>query len=123
MARALIDGVPTGDWRALGPAGEADRGPTAELVTVAKKDLKPGDELDGGGGYTVYGLSERADVARRENLLPFGFAYEGSRVKRPVTIDQALTWDDVDVDRSGFLYELRQEQDRLFATPAPAASR
>ena len=123
MARALIDGLPTGDWQALGPAGEADRGPTAELVTVAKKDLEPGDELDGGGGYSVYGLSERADVARRENLLPFGFAYEGSRVKRPIRIDQALTWDDVEIDRSGFLYELRQEQDRLFGTPAPAASR
>jgi predicted homoserine dehydrogenase-like protein len=119
MARALVEGLPTGDWEALGPPGApADRGPVAELITVAKKDLAPGDELDGGGGYTVYGLAERADVARRDNLLPFGFAYEGSRVRRPIKADQALTWDDVEVDRSGFLYELRQEQDQLFVAAA-----
>jgi predicted homoserine dehydrogenase-like protein len=32
-----------------------------------------------------------------------------------VARDQALSWDDVETERSGFLYELRQEQDRLFA--------
>jgi predicted homoserine dehydrogenase-like protein len=46
-------------------------------------------------------------------LLPFGFAYSG-RVKRAVARDQALSWDDVEVERTGFLYELREEQDRLF---------
>jgi hypothetical protein len=29
-------------------------------------------------------------------------------------MDHALSWDDVEVERSGFLYELRQDQDRLF---------
>jgi predicted homoserine dehydrogenase-like protein len=85
----------------------------AELIAVAKRDLKPGDELDGAGGYTVYGLSERHEVARERRLLPFGFAYSG-RLKRAVAMDQALSWDDVEVERSGFLYELRQDQDRLF---------
>lgn len=85
----------------------------AELIAVAKRDLKPGDELDGAGGYTVYGLSERYEVARADRLLPFGFAYSG-RLKRAVAQDQALSWDDVEVERSGFLYELRQEQDRQF---------
>jgi predicted homoserine dehydrogenase-like protein len=80
---------------------------------MAKRDLKPGDELDGAGGYTVYGLSERYGVARQKKLLPFGFAYSG-KVKRAVARDEALSWDDVDLPRSGFLYELRQEQDRLF---------
>ncbi|GAC1655313.1 MAG: SAF domain-containing protein [Candidatus Dormibacteraceae bacterium] len=105
MARAIVDGRPTGDHRG---------GPCAELIAVAKKDLQPGDQLDGGGGYAAYGLSERLEVARRENLLPFGFAYSG-RVMRPVRQDQALTWDDVEVDRSGFLHELRAEQDQRFS--------
>jgi predicted homoserine dehydrogenase-like protein len=104
VARAVVQRRPTGDLRG---------GMVAELVAVAKRDLAPGDELDGGGGYTVYGLAERYEVAQAEKLLPFGFAYSG-RVRRPVATDQALTWDDVEVDRSGFLYELRQEQDRLF---------
>jgi predicted homoserine dehydrogenase-like protein len=105
VARAIVGGRPTGDL---------EGGPVAELVTVAKGDLAPGDRLDGGGGYTVYGLSERYDVARRQNLLPFGFAFEGALVKRPVARDQPLTWDDVEVDTSTTLYGMRQEQDRLF---------
>ncbi len=105
VARAVIQGRPTGELRG---------GMVAELVAIAKRDLKPGDELDGGGGYTVYGLSERYQVARTDRLLPFGFAYEGTRVRRPVKRDQALTLDDVEVDTTSFLYQLRQEQDGLF---------
>jgi predicted homoserine dehydrogenase-like protein len=104
VARAVVQGRPTGDLRG---------GMVAELIAVAKRDLKPGDELDGAGGYAVYGLSERYGVARQKKLLPFGFAYSG-KVKRAVARDEALSWDDVDLPRSGFLYELRQEQDRLF---------
>ena len=104
VARAVVQGRPTGDLRG---------GMVAELIAVAKRDLKPGDELDGAGGSTVYGLSERYETARGQRLLPFGFAYAG-KVTRAVTRDHALSWDDVSVNRSGFLYELRQEQDRLF---------
>jgi len=114
VVRAVVQGRPTGDLKA---------GMVAELVAVAKRDLAPGDELDGGGGYTVYGLSERVEVARSERLLPFGFAYSG-RVKRPVRADQALSWEDVEVDTSTPLFEMRQEQDRLFDRgQGPAASR
>ncbi len=105
VVRAVVDGRPTGDLRG---------GMVAELVAVAKKDLAPGAELDGGGGYTVYGLSERYEVAKRDRLLPFGFAYEGTRVKRPVARDQALTLDDVEVDTSSYLWRLREEQVALF---------
>ncbi len=104
IARAVVQGRPTGDLQG---------GMVAELIAVAKRDLKPGDELDGAGGYAAYGLSERYEVARDQRLLPFGFAYHG-RVKRAVARDHALSWDDVEVERSGFLYELREEQDRLF---------
>lgn len=106
IARAVVHGRPT---------GELEGGPVAELIAVAKRDLGPGDELDGGGGYTVYGLSERIEVARLERLLPFGFAYEGARVRRAVPADRALTWDDVELDPSRPLLALRREQDRLFA--------
>jgi len=104
VARAVVQGRPTGDLQG---------GMLAELIAVAKRDLKPGDELDGAGGYAVYGLSERYQVAREQRLLPFGFAYSG-RLKRVVKRDRPLSWDDVEVDRDTFLYRLRQEQDRLF---------
>lgn len=104
VAQAVFQGRPTGDLRG---------GMVAELIAVAKRDFGPGDDLDGAGGYAVYGLSERYEVARQQRLLPFGFAYRG-RVKRAVARDQAVSWDDVELERSGFLYELREEQDRLF---------
>jgi predicted homoserine dehydrogenase-like protein len=104
VARAVVQGRPTGELRG---------GMVAELTAVAKRDLKPGDELDGAGGFAVYGLSERYEVAREQRLLPFGFAYSG-RLKRAVAKDQALSWDDVEVERSGFLHDLREEQDRVF---------
>lgn len=104
MARAIVSGRPT---------GELVGAPCAELITVAKRDLAPGDQLDGGGGYTVYGLSEKRDVAGAQRLLPFGFAYSGT-VRRPVRMDEPLGWDDVEVETSSFLYELRAEQDRHF---------
>jgi predicted homoserine dehydrogenase-like protein len=104
VARAVLQGRPTGDLRG---------GMVAELIAVAKRDLKAGDELDGAGGYAVYGLSERYETARQQRLLPFGFAYAG-RLKRAVAQDQALSWEDVEVERSGFLHELRKEQDRVF---------
>jgi predicted homoserine dehydrogenase-like protein len=111
VARAVIQGKPTGNL-----AG----GMVAELVTLAKKDLAPGEQLDGGGGYTVYGLSDRYETARQEGLLPFGFAYSG-RVKRAVARDQPLRWHDVDVDTGTFLYRLRQEQEKTLDVPAAAS--
>src|SRR5258708_12490834 len=104
VARAVVQGRPTGDLRG---------GLVAELIAVAKRDLKPGDELDGAGGYAVYGLSERYEGSQEQRLLPFGFAYRW-RLKQAGAKDNALSWDDVEVERSGFLYELREEQDRLF---------
>jgi predicted homoserine dehydrogenase-like protein len=105
VARAIIQRRPTGDLRG---------GMVAELVAVAKRDLRPGEELDGGGGYTVYGLSERYGVAREQRLLPFGFAYQGTRVRRAVARDEALRLDDVEIDTSSYLYRLRQEQEAVF---------
>lgn len=104
IARAVIQRRPVGDLRG---------GPVAELVTAAKRDLESGDELDGGGGYTVYGVSERYEVAQTERLLPFGFAYSG-RVTRRIARGELLHWDDVEIDTTSFLYRLRQEQDALY---------
>jgi predicted homoserine dehydrogenase-like protein len=81
-----------------------------EVVAVTKKDLKAGEILDGGGGYTVHGVIERADVAREENLLPLGFAYDIPLV-RDVPKDTPIAYGDVKVDTGTFLYKLRQLQD------------
>ncbi|MCX5907989.1 MAG: NAD(P)-dependent oxidoreductase, partial [Deltaproteobacteria bacterium] len=81
-----------------------------EVIAVAKKDLKKGEILDGGGGYTVYGLVERAEVARKEGFLPLGFAYK-IPVQRDIPRDAPIRQEDVRMDTGTFLYKLRQLQD------------
>ncbi|MBC7236610.1 MAG: NAD(P)-dependent oxidoreductase [Chloroflexi bacterium] len=84
--------------------------PTAEVITVAKKDLHAGEELDGSGGYTVNGLCEKATVARAQNLLPLGLAY-GIRLTRNISRGEAITYDMVELNQDSFLLHLRRLQD------------
>ncbi|HHU82326.1 MAG TPA: NAD(P)-dependent oxidoreductase [Firmicutes bacterium] len=96
IARAVLAGEAT-----IAPAGS----PVAEVLAVAKRDLRPGEVLDQIGGYTFYGLIDRAAVVRRENLLPVGLA-PGARVLRPVKAGQPLTMDDVELKPGSILRQL-----------------
>jgi len=86
--------------------------PTAECITAAKRDLKAGEVLDGGGGYTVSGLCEKAAVARAENLLPLGLA-GGAVLKQDVAKGQAIRYDMVEMKEDSFVAKLRRMQDAL----------
>ncbi len=88
--------------------------PVAETITVAKRALAAGETLDGGGGYTVNGLCERADVAQRDGLLPLGLAH-GARLKIDVDEGQAISHDMVELPTDSFVYKLRQLQDATLA--------
>ena len=57
--------------------------PVADVMSVAKRDLLPGDKLDDFGGYTFYGLMDRADEVKKENALPVGLAI-GAEIISPV---------------------------------------
>ena len=70
------------------------KGPRVEVVAAAKRDLEPGEVIDGIGFYMTYGLCENAATARAEELLPMGVA-EGCTVTRAVAKDQVLTYADV----------------------------
>jgi len=83
------------------------------VLAAAKRELKPGDILDGGGGYTVYGLVERAEIAREENCLPLGLA-ENIKVAGKIPPDGVLTYDDVELNEDSFLLKLRRMQDKTF---------
>lgn len=86
----------------------------AEVGAAAKRDLAPGDTLDGIGGTTVYGMAERADAFAAERLLPLGLV-GGARVVRPVAQGELLTYDDVEWDRPSVINRLRELQDRQIA--------
>ncbi len=84
--------------------------PVCETITVAKRDLQPGERIDGLGGFTVYGLIEQAEIARRENLVPLGLT-PGATVKRAVAQGEALTYDDLELDEDQLIVRLRRQQD------------
>jgi predicted homoserine dehydrogenase-like protein len=95
---------------ALTPLGK----PYVEVVTAAKRDLKAGDTLDGIGYYMTYGLCENADVTSSENLLPLGVA-ENCVLKRDISKDQVLTYDDVILPTGRLIDKLRKQQNLHFA--------
>ena len=82
----------------------------ADVLTIAKRTLQPGDDLDTFGGYTFYGAIDRAEVAASLNALPVGLA-PGAKVVRPVAVGQVITWDDVTLDEGSTVVRLRRQQD------------
>ena len=87
--------------------------PVADSMTVAKRSLQPGERLDDFGGYTFHGVMDHAEVARHLNALPVGLA-PGAVVAQPVPAGQIITWDDVRLDESSLVVQLRRQQDTLF---------
>lgn len=85
----------------------------ADVVATAKRDLKPGEILDGEGGYTVWGKLLPAQKSLAMGGLPLGLAHD-IKVIRPVQKGQSLCWDDVAVDTSTHAYKIRQELERRF---------
>src|SRR4029453_18472121 len=71
----------------------------AEVEATAKRDLKPGDRIDGIGGAAVYGVADSAAAVASGGLLPLGLAARAT-VVRDVAIDPALPHHDVGLDES-----------------------
>lgn len=82
-------------------------------MTMAKRDLQPGDTLDDFGGYTYHGVMDLAPEVRKLNALPVGLA-PGAKVVRPVAQGSVVTWGDVSLDEDSTVVKLRREQDKLW---------
>jgi predicted homoserine dehydrogenase-like protein len=80
----------------------------ADVVAVAKKNLKPGEVLDGEGGYTVYGQLTTAGQSLDGRYLPIGLSNKAKLLKH-VSRDTIITYDDVELDENSFLYRLRKQ--------------
>jgi predicted homoserine dehydrogenase-like protein len=91
-------------------------GPVADVLTVAKRDLRAGEELDGIGGFTCYGVIDNADIVNRENLLPMSLA-EGCRLKCDLKKDQTVTYANVMLPTDRICDRLRSEQNKHFVSP------
>lgn len=105
VAQAVVQGRPT-----MAPLEKL----TAEVMTVAKKDLEPGMELARIGGSTHYGTTERADIAQVINALPLGLAM-GAKVIAPVKKGEPICYDDVELRPGSTVAKLRKLQDAWIA--------
>jgi predicted homoserine dehydrogenase-like protein len=108
VASAVLRGEPTGcptAWQ-------------ADVVATAKCDLKPGELLDGEGGYMVWGKIVPSATSLAMRGLPLGLAH--MKLVRPVSEGQPVTWNDVQVDARDPTVAFRREMEEVFA-PAAAA--
>ncbi|PHP68586.1 flagellar biosynthesis protein FlgA [Zhengella mangrovi] len=101
---AALRGEPTGQSLAF----------RADAVAVAKRDLKPGDMLDGEGGYTVYGKCLPAARSVALGALPIGLAH-GLRMTRAVARGTVVTRGDVEAPAPGLTGDLRAETEAMAA--------
>ncbi|MBI1862500.1 NAD(P)-dependent oxidoreductase [Candidatus Microgenomates bacterium] len=92
----------------LAPKGQL----VADVITLAKFDLKKGDRLDGVGGFLTYGAIENFETSIKENLLPIGLA-DGAVMKIDVAQDTPITYDMVELPTDSVAVKLRKEQDSL----------
>jgi predicted homoserine dehydrogenase-like protein len=94
-------------------------GPVCEVVSMAKRDLKAGERLDGIGGFCTYGLIDNAATARSMNALPIGLS-EGCILRHDIAQDSVIGFDDVDSIPQGLANALWGEQNArwLFAKAA-----
>jgi predicted homoserine dehydrogenase-like protein len=97
-------------------------GPSCEVVTIAKRDLKAGERLDGVGGFCAYGLIDNYAAARADNALPIALS-EDCVLVRDVRKGDAIGFGDVKMPATRLSDELWLEQSRRWPVKAPGAKR
>ncbi|MDH4175074.1 MAG: SAF domain-containing protein, partial [Betaproteobacteria bacterium] len=85
-------------------------------VATAKRALKPGELLDGEGGYTVVGRLMPAADSLAQGCLPLGLAH-GWKVLKPVAAGQPVRWSDVAVDADAVAVKVRREMETACRAP------
>lgn len=89
---------------------------SAEVVAVAKRDLVPGDRIDGIGGHTVRGMTYPAHDAT--GLLPLGLA-QGCELSAPVGQGDPIPTASI-VPAGNTVEMLRRLQEQLFSVAKAA---
>jgi predicted homoserine dehydrogenase-like protein len=107
VARAVLFGDPT-----LTPLGA----PVCDTMSVAKRNLKAGETLDGMGGFACYGLIDTYETCSNQGYLPIPLSV-GCRLKRDIAKDAPVSYDDVELPAGRTCDRLRAEQEEHFARP------
>ena len=84
-----------------------------DVASVAKRDLRAGEMLDGEGGYTVWGKLMPAAASLATGALPIGLAHH-LKLKRDVAHGGVVRWDDVEVDSANETIKTRRAMEERF---------
>jgi predicted homoserine dehydrogenase-like protein len=84
----------------------------SEVISVAKRDLKAGQVVEGIGGSDFFGRFYTYADAQAARGIPMGLT-AGGAVLKDIRKDALLTTDNFQPDTSQFVYKLRQMQDAL----------
>jgi predicted homoserine dehydrogenase-like protein len=79
-----------------------------DVVAIAKRDLEPGEHLDGEGGFTVWGKLVPARRSVAEDALPIGLAKDVP-LTRAVCSGSVVRTSDVVLDKVGPVLDMRHE--------------
>ena len=84
----------------------------AEVGSVAKKNLKVGEKLDGEGGFCARGKLITSQSSKNEKVLPLGLT-DGAILKKNINKDQIIKIDDVQLNLPNQVKEAREYQYNL----------
>jgi predicted homoserine dehydrogenase-like protein len=100
---AALRGEPTGQ----------PHGFCGDVASIAKRDLRAGEMLDGEGGYTVWGKLMPAAASITAGALPIGLAHK-VKLKNNVAHGAAVKWSDVEIDAGDETVKTRRAMEARF---------
>ena len=84
----------------------------ADVVSLAKKDLNPGNTLDGEGGYCARGRLTTATTSIKNDYLPLGLT-DNAKVIKPIKKDQFIKSSDVEINYIDEVKTAREYQKKI----------
>jgi predicted homoserine dehydrogenase-like protein len=84
-----------------------------DVASVAKRNLRAGEMLDGEGGYTVWGKLMTAQASLKAGALPIGLAHR-VKLKNDVGHGAVVRWSDVEFDAGNDTIKTRKAMEAAF---------
>ena len=84
----------------------------AEVASIAKKDLKKGEKLDGEGGFCARGRLITSEKSKKEKILPLGLT-DNAILKKDISKDEIIKLEDVELNLPKEVVEARDYQYNL----------
>src|SRR5450755_525564 len=84
-----------------------------DVASVAKRDLRAGEMLDGEGGYTVWGKLMPAAASLAAGALPIGLAHR-VKLKNDIAHGAVVRWSDVEIDTDNDTIKARRAMEARF---------